>query len=115
MMEEAGGPRVASVQRQLLSSVQNPHCSVFMTADGGAVVGRLVRDDAAAVTLVVKSVSRTSFSLETSLMRSGAVCDPVRIWTMLSLDGDRTEWIDMAEVFLSDRSPISLAVIEASM
>ena len=104
-----GGLRVVSVQRQLLSSVQKPHCSVLMTADGGAVVARLVRG-AAAVTLV-KSVSRPSFSLETSLMRSGTVRDCM----CLSLDGDRTEWIDMAEVFLSDRSPASLAAIEASM
>ena len=109
----ADGPKVVSVQRQLLSSVQKPHFSVFITADGGAAFGRLVRRVAAVIPFlekVVKSVSRPSFSLE-SLMRSCTVRD----WMCLSLDGDRTEWIDMAEVFLSDKSPVSLEAIEASM
>ena len=74
--EVVGRPRVVSVQRQLLSSVQKPHFSVFMTADGVAAVDRLVRG-AGGVTLllgkVVKSVSRPSFSLETSLTRSVTV------------------------------------------
>src|SRR5436190_22579592 len=43
LLEAVGGLGVVSVQRQLLSSVQKPHRSVFMTADEGAAVGRLVR------------------------------------------------------------------------